>query len=228
MKAEICSCFAELNTVISRFRVPNDNPYVYRGHGSVEWKLIPGIYRHSISFKDWRDRFDWWTREAHQFIDPPENPWNRMAIAQHHEFMTPLLDWAENPLVAIYFAVCKEPERDGDVYILRVKSLSELKVNDDCIDQPGEKIKFFYPEARIRRIVGQTGRFTFHPTSTQLDQFLCDDGDLHRITIPKESKQKIQKEVNQYWVNESTIYPDLDGMSRFFNWWITTGCMPDS
>ena len=54
----------------------------------------------------------------------PRNDWEVLAIAQHHGIPTRFVDWTENPLVALYFAVREAQKDDGSapkdsaVYVL--------------------------------------------------------------------------------------------------------------
>ena len=53
----------------------------------------------------------------------PRDDWETLAIAQHHGLPTRFMDWTENPLVALYFAVRETKRDDGEpldssVYVL--------------------------------------------------------------------------------------------------------------
>lgn len=104
--------------------------FIFRGHSNSEkYKLVPGIFREKylstgaitteysqLEFNILND----FVSEACQFVKdiPVEDIPAWLEIAQHFGVPTRLLDFTENPLVALYFACVDCPEVDGAVWII--------------------------------------------------------------------------------------------------------------
>lgn len=103
--------------------------FIYRGHSDCQYHLLPGIFRWNdlpndstisaysqLEFNILSD----FTSEACRFIkdisvdDVPA--W--LEIAQHFGVPTRLLDFTENPLVALYFACIGSPSKNACVWIV--------------------------------------------------------------------------------------------------------------
>ncbi len=54
--------------------------------------------------------------------------WNRYFLMQHYKINTRLLDWTENALLALLFAVTDNPDEDGIVWILRPFELNSFTI----------------------------------------------------------------------------------------------------
>lgn len=211
----------DLHNIFRAFRSFDGLGSWFRGQANVGWQLLPKAGRTEYLLPDNRDlgRFKDWRNQAIAYEQIPESDLESLAIAQHHGLATRLLDWTKNPLVATYFAINSDPTSDGVVYILDV--LNEFAT----IATPLENLKnydgviCFIPRAIAPRIINQGGLFTIHnPPDKEILQapsrFNKDELNLKKLIIPKEMKEEVASMLSDYGINESFLFPGLDGLSR--------------
>lgn len=191
--------------------------WMFRGQCEADWPLIPKIgrkkYRHALKYE--RAFFRAWKRQAVAYFSRDNiDDWDYLALAQHHGLATRLLDWTRNPLVALFFAVHGQYDTDGVVYVFKPKHhyVQDESPHPLKVDKTG----YFTPHSFSERIVQQRGVFTVHGKP---DKKLNEkDGELHQYIIPKQIKQRLSKDLNNYGINMMTLFPGLDGLSDFMNW----------
>jgi hypothetical protein len=207
--------FNEFHNLTRRFL--SNRLVIYRGHNDVTWPLVPKAARPEYRNLDYSVFFPSFKRRAVEFLDvQPETEWDWLAVAQHHGLPTPLLDWSYNPLVAAYFAVFPEEDRDAAVYAF---------YDDSPIDTAKTKPSDFKGVGRIiprgvaQRIVRQGGIFTFHsPTSLPVGKSLARTDILVEIVIDRSYRREMIVELDKYGINRMTLFPDLDGLCAYMSW----------
>jgi hypothetical protein len=171
--------------------------------------------------------------------------WHWLAVAQHHGLPTRLVDWTYSPLVALHFATADPAEyaQDGIVwcmnfveantllpkrlkaileeessYTFTVEMLSEfptLRSFDALARDPF--VVFIEPPSLDARILNQFALFSLMPSpATRLDEWL--NGHPHlcrRVIVPAELKWEVRDKLDQANINERTLFPGLDGLSRW-------------
>jgi len=104
-----------LDRELDRYR----SPYVFRGLGDFDYKLVTSLNRlgHADSQKVRviEDRLvDSFRKYAHGEFDVNASIWHWISLAQHHGLPTRLLDWTYSPFVALHFATSDASLMDRD------------------------------------------------------------------------------------------------------------------
>ncbi|HHX8454254.1 TPA: FRG domain-containing protein [Vibrio diabolicus] len=215
-----------LHRVFSSFRSQNGHGYWFRGHADLQWDLTPSAGRVGYRLPDNRDlgRCHEWCQDAHSLTTFPESFIERLAIAQHHGLATRLLDWTKNPLVACFFAVSALPEKDAAIYALESLSLhtrATIQITRENLES-FSGVMGYHPKAINSRLVSQQGLFTVHcpahePLPITQSLFELNETNVKRFVIPSDKKASIRQMLDNYGVNEATLFPDLDGLARYVN-----------
>jgi hypothetical protein len=211
----------QFHNIFRCYRSHNGLGNWFRGQENSEWELLPKAGRKEHFLLENRDlgRFKDWENQAIAYGELPENRLERLAIAQHHGLATRMLDWTQNPLVAAYFAVTSSLDKEGAIFILEI--LEDLATEDTHFDvvKNHEGVIGYLPRALSPRVLNQKGLFTIHcPANQKIDiknsRIANDHLNLKKILIPSKLKLDIEKMLNDYGVNASTLFPDLDGLSK--------------
>ncbi|OCH16909.1 FRG domain-containing protein [Aliivibrio logei] len=222
-----CMVLKDLDDLHKIFRVYRNNKGFglwFRGQSDQDWALLPSAAREEYYLPDNRDlgRFKEWSNYAIAHEVLPTNDIEQIALAQHHGLATRLLDWTKNPLVACYFCVISELSSDGAVYILeppevmakRNLTFEEIKNHEGVIS--------YIPTAFTTRVINQQGLFTIHcPPNREIEvvksKYLPEEHNIKKIIIPKSMKNDIKAMLDDYGINDSTMFPGLDGLSKYIN-----------
>jgi hypothetical protein len=200
------------------------SPYLFRGHADLDWELEPAIDRSNFS----RVR-ETLTREDHERLvfkefkrlalphlpSRPANDWEFLALARHHGVPTRLLDWTENPLAALFFAVEPARSTDGVVWCYTYVEMEEpldTERNPDPFSL--NRIQLFQPPHVHPRIWTQSGTFTVHPSNFKRHENPW-GLPLTRIRIPVDTRARLRLELQRLGVHRASLFPDLDGVGQY-------------
>jgi hypothetical protein len=171
--------------------------------------------------------------------------WHWLALAQHHGLPTRLVDWTYSPLVALHFATedPRTFAEDGIVWCVnfveantrlpkRLKAMLEEEHSDTfTIEMLNEFpslrafdslsrdpfVVFIEPPSLDGRILNQFALFSLMPQPAScIGDWLDEHPDLCRkVIVPAELKWEIRDKLDQANINERTLFPGLDGLSRW-------------
>jgi hypothetical protein len=223
-----------------------EEPLWFRGHIDADWKLTPKLYREPFIGADENEIRHEFQSRAPQLIQTrlPTSEWEWYFLMQHYGVPTRLLDWTENALVALYFAVEDRPATcDAAVWALDPSWLNR-KLRRGIVGamlpdweeaQPylpkleaafeGKKVTATLPAAMEpphvdRRLAAQASRFVIFGTTKDLMRTKAARTRPHRdrrvgaIRIPQRYIKEIQTDLEHYGITASSVFPDLSGLCR--------------
>jgi hypothetical protein len=173
----------------------------------------------------------------------PTNDWDIYFLMQHYGAPTRLLDWTESPAIALYFAVRDNPGYyDSAVWMLDPYKLNRQAVRKSEVISPSavganpkdiKKVQpwlparwskkgipslplAIFPTHIARRISSQKSCFTIHGADENgFEEFSRGPlPNLRKIVIPGHAVSEMRLDLQQYGIDDTTIFPDLEGLGR--------------
>ena len=210
-------------------------PIWYRGHFNKEWGLVPSSIRKQCETEI--NLIKKFKQDATLLVSPrPAYQYEWLFIMRHHGVPTRLLDWTENPLVATYFAVTEDMDKDGALWALLPLELNKQggREFDDPNSLPSfeedEFMSAYSPENYYKdttskllpiafiaprntpRMQSQLSVFTInHRDETPIEN-IGDKKHFWRYIIPQSSKENIKKELELLGVGKFQLFPELESI----------------
>jgi len=204
---------------------------IYRGQED-DWDLLPKIGRNDYISPDIiekeKDVISELKRLGYPYNDFKNyTEWDILALAQHHRLPTRLLDWTENPLVALWFAFFNKIDSNEDkekrvVWAVAVYKEDLLTLHSGSPYNQDRTI-VFKPNHITRTITGQHGWFTLHKYENNQFVSLNADNAFKSKRMKFNFEQRLNRDevlnrLNSLGVNSHSLFPDLFGLCDYLHW----------
>jgi hypothetical protein len=208
----------------------------FRGQEKQDWDLMPALGRiRRDSETDLRERegrlyYDF-KIHAGNLLASEDESWRVAFLMQHHGLPTRLLDWSASFAIALHFAMRHAGEHDAVVWILDAEQMNEAVTGRRRLvmhsDLPADYHRYFIsreqefphpvlalaPSRSSPRLQQQRGFFTLHRDLDRGLELICREA-LRKTVIPRGLFEDARAFLRLSGVNEFSLFPDLDGLSR--------------
>jgi hypothetical protein len=196
--------------------------WIFRGHSSCKWELSAGVHRNRGGARIPDEEMVLYEqrllgefkRRARAFLStPPNSDWEWLVLAQHFGLPTRLLDWTENPLVALYFAVSENDGwcDDGMLYAYR-HSAPEIDIHSSTDPFAITRVELVRPPHLDQRVIVQQSVFTAEPRQIVHDE-KRDRSDLRYWNVSGIAAAEIKEELLKLGISRSTLFPGLEALA---------------
>ena len=219
----------------------DSNP-VFRGHGKLSYKLVPDIYRFTEipgECTDWNQferslivRFQ--KQAIGHLTRRPKTLVDWICLARHHGLPTRLLDWSDDPLTSLWFALQNRNDHEYDGCVWQMSSSALLASTsgdfsglDTSFESQPLSVVRYYPKHISPRITAQRGLFSIQQSPKKIEEFVplekrYTDGftgiRLLKYVIPAASKSGILHKLDRLGIDAFRAFPDLDGLCDMLKW----------
>lgn len=239
-KKKVDSISAYLSIISAQWPAPRGvgSWVVFRGQRDSSHKLLPSIVRHPFNkYAVWRKDDEKRPAERHLLIafehqcaamfpswlgdgSPEERRWKLLVFAQHFGLPTRLLDWTFNPLVALFFALEREPgSATPGVFVIdtisdsvTTKGLTDAKYKNGTAPlYRYNDLALFKPPRIDGRVIAQSSIFT-------IGREPSNPVPAHLIQFDPMARLDALLELDALGMNRATLFPDMDGASAYIKW----------
>jgi hypothetical protein len=209
--------------------------WMWRGQSNIEWPLHSSAYRR-LSLEKKPREFDMRYYEENLLERATHKGfrWHNgkmlsdfelLAKLQHHGTATRLIDFSRSVLIALWFAVSENVDKDGVLIGFHTDELHghETELNNETYNENMEILddthgpSTWEPTNVSERIKIQSSQFIYSTLSSDKRgsvKFVSDKS-LLVMAIKADDKIAIGKELHgMFDIGLETIYPDIDGFSR--------------
>jgi hypothetical protein len=226
--------------------LPQNRNLWFRGQTNRNWGLVPGLVRsRGANWPEAESRLLTRFRQNALPLVPTgtrtDIVWDWLLLMQHYGVPTRLLDWTENALAGLYFAVTTmrgsiTGRTDGCVWVLDPVGLND-ESTFGALGEPiptlgvGNALDDYLPGVvtagpralppvavlamrMFPRLVAQSGVFTLGHRATQPIERISRGAYVGRIVVPRAAKSGVFNELTRLGVTRLSLFPELESVAE--------------
>lgn len=219
----------------------HDGVLWYRGQSEDSWPLLPGYMRLKSPPPDGNMLNEFKQSAALLAEFTPQGTFDWLMLMQHYGVPTRLLDWSENPMIALYFGLqsrLEHRDKDAAFWILKPTALNKNanivdqndtrfipSLNDDEPEPYAIEYMKTAPKTELlpiaviatrnnARIQAQSGVFTIHHFKDTPIEGVGDGSHVIKYRIPSKSKELLADQLETLGLNSFHAFPELTTIGK--------------